>query len=356
MSPLLGFSIALIAVVMVTAAGVGAEPAQAVATRPAYAVLTPAELSVQKDLRIVRDLARLDLGLVASERSLPWIVARLSDVQARQEQVGWLMGEDGRGRSAPDTAASRFFLEGRIEMLEVLTIPPEHPLIGYQEPMRQSHEVFDGEHRGGRYSPFLRTDGGIVICRVNDLYPGLSRFLPAFMIPPDWRKFVTPACRRYLRDPALFDPADAIKHQQQLIKLLDEDNPLVAAEACKTLTNGGAMDAAAARVVGRTTDPLRQALFTRILIGSGPPEARAERVNDLAKVVDAADTYRRVRGIALGALVTASDVSPTRTWEPLLPLVDRLTVRFGAARTPEDIDRHIQASLEGTTRAWRSSH
>jgi hypothetical protein len=356
MSPLVKLGTALLAGLMVGETRVRAEPTTAPATRPAFDVLTPAELSVQKDLRIVRDVARLDLGVVAGERGLPWILARLSDVQGRQEQVGWLIGQDGVGRSAPDTATTRYFLEGRIETLEVLTIPPEHPLIGYQEPMRRSHEVFDGEHRGGRYSPFLSADGGIVICRVNDLYPELSRFLPAFMIPPGWRRFVIPAYDHRLDNAPLLKTADAPKNRTELVKLLDDENPLIAVAACRTLTVGGAMDAATVHRMMQTTDRLRQAVFTCIVLSAGEEGARPDRIADLGKEVDAAataDGFPRVRGIALGTLAAVIEIPPARDWAAALPLVDRVAAKLSASAAVDDADRHTIASLNASTRRWR---
>jgi hypothetical protein len=359
MSPLVKLGTALLACLIVGKTRVRAEPATAPATRPAFDVLTPAELSVQKDLRIVRDVARLDLGLVAGERGLPWVLARLSDVQGRQEQVGRLMGADGVGRFAPNTAATRFYLEGRIETLEVLTIPPEHPLIGYREPMMQSHEVFDGEHRGGRYSPFLSADGGLVICRVNDLYPELSRFLPAYMIPSGWRKFVIPAYDHRLDNGPLLKPADAPKNRAELVKLLDDENPLIAAAACRTLTIGGAMDAPTVHRMMQTTDRLRQAVFTCIVLAEGAEGAKADRIADLVGEVDAAapaDGFPRVRGIALGTLAAVIEIPWGRDWPAVLPLVDRLAANFSASAAIDDADRHTVTSLNASTKRWRARH
>jgi hypothetical protein len=240
------------------------------------------------------------------------------------EDPSWGFDEDGNETTPPRVPgrpdASYSIRSGSVNVRIAIGIVPDCAL-RYVEMSRPAANSV-GAPRGTAFEIYdvFAGRGGLVVCHVNDGYPGRSRYAPALMIPPAWAGAVEPAMR-FARDHAgVFSLNDA-KSQEETIKLLKEllraENPLLSIVAFRALSNNRAVDidesckliaaaegekqgALALTFLRRRQDALHR--NNRTKQDDLPPQIE-QRLKALAAVAASAKEFSNIRGIALACLV-----------------------------------------------------
>lgn len=323
---------------LLMAVGALSAPTPAARGVPAAEVQVDFDHQVPRDLRIAVDLARFELGNVRG--GVPWVVAEIKPYAGlRQEYVD--LGTDAEGELVGPKEPKLLLLEeGSFEALENLSIPMGRPIREYRRHVGGNEQ--DPED-GMPYSPFRNGKGGLVICRIDERMPGLSRFRPAILIPPSWREHVLPAVRRYRETRAVWEPKAAAVNRDRLEVLLTDKNPFIALTASRTLARAGLLATDAIFHPTATSDRWRQAALIIILLRATSPEAVGRVADDIAATAERRQADE-VCGVALAGY--AMGCRPRDLEEIGNRLMVRLHRRFTNLSRDKEPEAYLSAVLK----------
>ncbi len=294
--------------------------------------------SVRRDVRTVRDLARLDLAAVAADgaRRMSWIVARIKpDECGYNESPSLTNGEDGTDRSASsaEPLPQRALRGADVRLIAVLTVPPR--CVGRFEEISKVPDAVANEPRleisEALYSPY-RGAGGTVICRVNDGYPGIFRYRPAILIPDNWGTRVREAIDSVSADLGSQTRSNLPNDRSKILSGMNSNNPFVAIHYSRFMDRTEESNDAIAALIPKSEDAVLQGALTRIWILNRSNELDMSVAAKLQKIVDASPSFESVYGIGLGVCAGIYDSHHSATAKEVQSLVRSLESKVDSDR------------------------
>jgi hypothetical protein len=193
--------------------------------------------------------------------------------------------------------------------------------------------------------------GGTVICRLDQEARDRSQFGHLRLLPRDWGRYVYPAWGRLQQNRLLFVDLPTGQNRQRLTDMLTDQNPLLAAEACRALAESAALPDDLFTDVLPAERGCRQAVMTLLVLESVPEGKSDETFAALAKIIDEARGPEHVQGIGLAALAAIYDTSrPPSQYSTALRLLETLRRRAPALKGDADAGRYLRSILEFTGR------
>jgi hypothetical protein len=305
---------------------------------------------LKAELRMVRDLARLDWKQITDSGINAWAVLKLTpDRCAYDERADWWMTEDGKPMSIDGAGRQgRTVFGGRIDVLVTLR-HQRTCLTRYEEVLAPGGNSPGPGLSEALYSPFHQPAGGVVLCRIVDGEPGIYRFMPAIMIRPTWEVFADPAMHLQQTEFKLFSIAEVGNNRLRLIKLLSDENPFVSITAFRTLAEAGGSDAELLKAVGAASDPVLQGAFTRLMLCSGSAADSSARIASLTQLVDGSASFNGVRGVVIGTLVAELDVPRRLNSGAGRTLIDNLITKSSRQNPEPEVDIKLMEMIRATT-------
>lgn len=215
------------------------------------------------------------------------------------------------------------------------------------------------------YSSFVK--GGTIVCKVYMKLEGSHRFSPVYLVPDDWRDFITPALKHHRENITLFrsrfpaDQEDERKRNDALLRgLLLHSNPFIAIDAARTISHATGLDETFVKEYLAQTTGFRQAVFTSFVLQQfeGPREQEAQSaITAIEALIDNARSADKLKWIALGAYAAAGDTldfSPIQeeTLSPVekqsLALLKRINEKQTLFKTATPEDKYIDTLLTMT--------
>ena len=243
---------------------------------------------------------------------------------------------------------------GLFKVLAALTQAPSHTTLPYIWTFHPAYmnpaDLF--QNRDGVSSEaFLY--GGTAICCLNAGRRGNEIFGPAYLIPSEWQSYVLPAFKFYKANRGLFETTAAPgsktafspHHLLQLRKLLTGDNPFLASEACRTLSEKGNLDPITVTKALSQSQDMRQALRAYLVFKAMPQSDRSGLSDAVSAVIEAATNTSQIQGIALAVFTTKLDMPQYPLVQPVSNLLKQVDQKQASFHTDTPTDRYVTIIL-----------
>ena len=291
--------------------------------------------NIRIDDRCIGDLARFKFERIAKQSPFVWALAEVKPITSSGDIFeGMSIDEDGEVHGNLDLPTASL-QEGLVQVISPLTDAPSPTTMAYTHASKRSRS---GVEEMATFSPFLWPEGGLVILRYNGTsFFDLNRFYPTYLLPREWGKWVLPAWKFYQVNASRLTPTDADKNSVELIKLLDDENPLIGICACRALIVGKALEFYAVRGLFRQSDRVRQGIYTLLLLQNMKdlPAFQRDLIHGEGEnAVHSPRSIEQLTGIALGVGVALYE-SPTNSPNPDA-LVFREWLRTEIKTLPKD--------------------
>ncbi len=299
--------------------------------------------SYHRSARYVWDVPVLDLGVIAKEKDLLWVVVEFKPGKCIPPGPPGVI--DSEGNIVPQANPPRFREFGTYEssfkiLVELVGIAPKGNETYKWKQLRltaangaclppDDRTQFDESL--AIYSPL--GDGGTAICRINNGKEGSERFRPLFLIPPDWVPFVLPALKHYQEYQDFFAAENTSKKQKELTDLLGHENPFLAIAACRALAKGGLLTPESRKAAILAKTGLQQTIVVCLLWKNAPTSSRKEFVQELCKIIENADSAEAASGVTFGML----HINPLSRIPILKMLVSKASVWGVKTKADQDL-------------------
>lgn len=257
--------------------------------------------------RLVRNIAEVNLAEISTSKAI-WVIAKTAPYRTKPSRLGpaeLVNPETGRSVKSPKYDPV-ILAHGGFEILKILAGQP--PILKDYE--WEIPQQFDLRPNGmvemwETYSPFIFFGvGGTIIVKINPESDGDAKFRPAYVIPPEWIKFVEPALTFHRANPDLFRADLAAQNIERLRPLLTHDNPFVAIASARALlgVEGADMTFFGERVA--TSRGLRQAAFTHLLLKFLVPRRQQVAAVEISKTIDSTTSADQLQNVVVGLYAT----------------------------------------------------
>ncbi|MDQ3814355.1 MAG: hypothetical protein M3347_10440 [Armatimonadota bacterium] len=259
--------------------------------------------------RMIYDGAALQFETL-NEPNSTWVVAEITPSPTSGQTKG--MTKDPQTGQLTQTPGSRIVrvLDGSIKVVVTLVGSPQKDVWNYkfEKPsFIAAGLVGTPINSQDKYLPFFCHS--TVICRLNKEAttdpdnPTESEFFPLYVIPSEWQQSVMPAFQFYQTNSKLFQVATAAQHHEQLLKLIEEENPFLAIAAWRTLVQAHRIEESLIQGPLARSIGFKQAVLTYVLLTHSAKDAQSKLTEQISRIVENADNSAQLEGLAWGTQV-----------------------------------------------------
>lgn len=304
---------------------------------------------IENDVETVREAIAFDLNNIAAKAERPWVVAKVTPDKDSGIGIVGSFSINGKTDEAVRVPGGQDFelIKGSFRVVSTLTGTVSEMGMERKYRWQSPIDMWSSDIRGAhpdvpsKIPPRFR-EGGWVVFRWSEDLSDPAQLLPGYPLPADWQEHIQPAWQFFQKNPDLFKPELAAARREQLWKLLEGNNPILAIEACRTLAAGPALDQTFIEgPVSRSTG-YRQAAFVYLLMKMPAPTG-STTVDDLRRLIETAERAEKVQGLALGALMILRDGQPTNVNG--FRLLDALEQRLSNVALPNIRNDYLSAVL-----------
>jgi hypothetical protein len=232
------------------------------------------------DRRAVHDVAEFDLGSIRDNDAARWAVLRITPDQASGDFLPPEYHQPGKGLAAPkDQSRSGTITKGEWELLGSLAPSPAARRKGGYDWLERGMARWSGELSGDYYPLY---HGGFVLAQHDPEKAGEEQFGTLVVLPEDTAKWAAAAYEFRRKNADLF--GEPLK-EEQLLKLLGDESPMIAIMAAQRLARSKPLAGAAlGAALGGPADSRRAVALYLAFAGRGQDGVYDDGSNGAARV------------------------------------------------------------------------